>query len=135
MVTNLMAGQLHVKVHAFCNTAQCKPRRRHAFKLYQLFTSRKQCLDFSATPMGSLGTDMFTNPTIVQLDVKMGAKYVCRRRTSWPGKLTCSQNVRNLQAAEFPPSYRTAVTVEFSSTRIKKKPLVADFPTNHGPAT
>ena len=73
MPTNPTVVHLHAKMHAFCNSTQCKPCNRHAYKPYQLFTCTQKCITSITIPMANLGTDMFTNPTVIQLHVKMQA--------------------------------------------------------------
>ena len=119
MLTNPTVLQLHVKMHAFCNITQCKPCNRNAYKPYQLFTCTQKCMDSIARPMTNPGTDMLTNPTVVQLHVEMHGF----QSNSHIGELECMQNTRGntpselnvckihrkSQVTEIPASYRTAV--------------------------
>ena len=88
MPTNPTVVQLHIEMHDFCNITQCKPCNRHAYKPYQLFTCTQKCTDSIAIPMANPGTDMLTNPTVVQLHVKMHGFH----GNSHIGEFKCMQN-------------------------------------------
>ena len=76
-------------------------------------------MDSMAIPMANLGTNMFTNPTVVQLHVKMHGFYgdnhigelkcVQITRENIPSELNVCKICRKSQVADFPASYRTAI--------------------------
>ena len=75
-------------------------------------------MDSMATPMANLGTNMFTNPTVVQLHVKMHGFYgdnhigelrcVQIARENIPSELNVCKIPKKSQVTDFPASYRTA---------------------------
>jgi len=109
MPANPTVVHLHAKMLAFCNITQWKPCNIHVYKPYSCSPARKnvcflnqysmqtllhtctqKCMDSMAIPLANLGTNMFTNPTVVQLRIKMlgfhGYSHI--------GELKCMQNIR-----------------------------------------